>query len=274
MRSLLLLPLLVACTACPGGAKYPTPSNLDTTEQAVAKLEAGRAKAKTYRAVTISDYWLKDSRMKGTVKMMGTPEAKARFVAYDPMDNVVLDLMCDGTNFTLVDHQNNCVLQGPCNADSIAQLMHVALEPNDFFYLAIGQTPVIAGATGKVTWDSTKGHEILELTGTGGSQTIVVDARDGRWDVVSSEMRGADGTMTWSVENKGFAELTSSDTPSFTLRVPGKSLFKSPGKNSDILIDWQERELNATLPEQGFTLVPPAGLATCGRQGTAPPATP
>jgi hypothetical protein len=261
MRSLLLLPLLIACTACPGG-KYPPPANMDTTEQALAKLDAARAKATTYRAETISDYWLNDQRMKGTVKMMGTPDAKARFAAYDPMDNVVLDLACDGANFTLVDHQKNCVLTGPCNADSIARLMRIALEPDDFFYLAIGQTPVIEGATGKITWDADKGHVVLDLEGTGGSQRIVIDARDGRYDVVASEMRGPDDAMTWSVENKDFTEVASADG-SVKLRVPGISLFKSPGKNSDILIDWKRRDLNAALPEQAFTLVPPAGLPTC-----------
>jgi hypothetical protein len=261
MRSLLLLPLLVACTACPGGTHKP-PANLDTPEQALAKLDAARAKATTYRAETVSDYWLNDQRMKGTVKMMGTPDAKARFAAYDPMDNVVLDLACDGTNFTLVDHQKNCVLSGPCNADSIARLMRIALEPDDFFYLAIGQTPVIEGAKATLTWDSDKGHEVLVLTGPGGSQRIAIDARDGRYDVVASEMHGPDGALTWSVENKDFAELKSADG-AVTLRVPGISLFKSPGKNSDILIDWKRRDLNATLPEQAFTLVPPAGLPTC-----------
>jgi len=273
MRSLAFIIVLAACGACPGhGYKPPTP--MPSVDEVVARLEAGRSKAKTFRATTISDYWLGSKRLKGEVKMMGMPGAKVRFNAMDPMGNVLLDLACDGTNFVLVDHQNNCALTGPCNGDSIAQLIHVPLEPDDFFYLATGQTPVLPGATGKVTWDSQHGQEVIELTGTGGSQSILIDARDGHWDVVKSELRGADGTMVWSVENKGFDELTGDDTPATTLRVPGRSRFRAPGEHSDVIVDWNKRDLNATLPEQGFVLEPPAGLKVCGQAPVPAAATP
>src|SRR6185503_1517845 len=107
---------------------------------------------------TLSDYWLGDKRLKGEVRMMGTPDAKVRFNALSPAGgDVLLDLACDGTNFVLIDKQNNCALTGPCDASSIAQLIRVPLAPDDFFYLAIGQTPTLDGAKGKVTWDSKRG---------------------------------------------------------------------------------------------------------------------
>jgi hypothetical protein len=263
MRTLVPVLLLAACSACPGGGFQP-PKALPSVDQVLAKLEAGRAKAHTFRATTISNYWLGSKRLKGEVKMMGMPGAKVRFNAMDPMSNVLLDLACDGSSFVLVDHQNNCVLTGPCNGDSIAQLLHVPLEPDDFFYLAVGQTPTLPGATGKVTWDSKHGHEVVELTGDAGSQTILIDARDGRWDVVQSELRGADGKVIWSVKNKDFADLTGDDSPPTTMRVPGTSWFQSPAEHSDVIVDWNERDLNAELPAPAFVLEPPTGLAQCG----------
>jgi hypothetical protein len=262
MRTLVWAVILAACSACPGRG-YDAPKPMPTTAQVTARLAAGAAQAKTFRATTVSDYWLGTKRLKGEVKMMGMPGAKVRFNAMDPMGNVVLDLACDGVNFVLVDHQNNCTLSGPCNADSIARLLRVPLSPDDFFTIAVGQTPVLPGATGTVTWDSDKGREILELAVDGASQRIEIEARDGNRDVVKSELSGADGKMVWSVENKAFDELTGDDTPPTTMRVPGRSWFRSPGQHSDVIVDWNERDLNAELPEQAFILVPPAGLPAC-----------
>ena len=82
---------------------------------------------------------------------MGTPGAKVRFHALSPAGgNVMLDLACDGTSFVLVDGQRNCVRTGPCDETSIAQLLRVPLAPDEFFYLALGLTPVLEGATGHV----------------------------------------------------------------------------------------------------------------------------
>ena len=61
--------------------------------------------AKTFKAETLSDYWLGNNRIKGTVKIMGTPDRKVRFNGLSPAGgNVILDLMCDGTDFVLVDY--------------------------------------------------------------------------------------------------------------------------------------------------------------------------
>ena len=176
----------------------------------------------------------------------------------------MLDLVCDGVDFAYLDKQRNCALTGPCNGESIAQLLRVPLEPDEFFALAVGQTPVLSDATGTVTWDGKRGHEQVELRSAAGEQTIVLDARDGRYDVVRSERRGADGKLIWSVEHKEFDELVGDDTPPTTLRVPGKSRFRSPAKNSDVIVEWLERDLNAPLPAPAFKLFPTEGLAVCG----------
>lgn len=266
MRTLAVVTILAACSACPGGGgTYPQPK-LDTFEQVKTKLEAGRNKAKTFRALTLSDYWLGNKRIKGDVKMMGTPGSKVRFNALSPAGgSVLLDLACDGTNYVLIDNQNNCALTGPCTGESIAQLIHVPLEPDDFFYLAVGQTPVLDGANGTVTWDSKRGYEVVQLTGASGSQTIEIDMRNGQYDIAKSEMRDATGTMRWTVENKGFAAMTGADDPPTTMRVPGTSRFQAPGQHSDVIVEWKERDLNAELPEQAFVLPNVAGLPTCAQ---------
>src|SRR5262245_6934099 len=143
MRSLILVSLVVGCTACPGG-NFPQPKPLPDVVAVSNRIAAETANATSFRALTLSDYWLGKKRVKGEVKIMGTPGKKVRFNALSPMGgDVLLDLMCDGTNFVLVDYQNNCVLTGPCDKSSIAQLLHVPLEPDDFCTLAVGQTPIV-----------------------------------------------------------------------------------------------------------------------------------
>jgi hypothetical protein len=278
MRAAIFVLLLTGC-GCNGG-NVQAPKEMRTVDKVKATIAERAALAKTFKAETLSDYWLGNNRIKGTVKIMGTPDRKVRFNGLSPAGgSVLLDLMCDGTNFVLIDYQNNCQLTGPCTGDSIAQLLRVPLEPEDFFALAVGQTPVLADSTGRVTWDSKHGHEVVELESAAGKQTIVLDARQKQYDVVRSEMRGANGAMIWSVENKEFGELASEETPPVTLRVPGKSRFRSPAKNSDVIVEWNERVLNAQLPPVAFQLTVPPGLPTCGggapaaaAPGGAPPA--
>ena len=258
MKSISLAALLLA--ACGGHAVRPYPE--PTASDVMMTLTNARNKLTSFSSESVMDYWFGNDRVKGTVRVMGTPGAHVRFNAIDPADNVMADLACDGRDFVLVDHQHNCVLTGPCNGDSIGQLLHVTLAPDDFFYLAVGATPILPSDHMALTWDASRGLEHLELTGATGAQTILVDGSNGRWDVRKSELRGVDGKVIWSVDNTDFTvqQLTGGDS----IRVPQKTRFRSPGEKSDLLVEWKERTINTQLPPAGFTLVPPDGLPICG----------
>jgi hypothetical protein len=207
------------------------------------------------------DYWLGKDRVKGDVMVMGTDKREVLFLGIDPMGNAIAELGCNGTNYVFIDRKNNCQRTGPCNGDSIAQLLRVQLEPDDFLHLALGTPPVIDQATGTVTWDASKGYERVQLQGPAGKQSIVIDARDGRWDVVSSELVGPDGKIVWSVENADF--VTVKDETGVEYRLPGKTRFKSPQQQQDLLVDWKERRVNLTIEPAKFIVPIPEGLAGC-----------
>lgn len=257
--------------ACPGGgAKYPQPSNATTVEQVVAKLEAARKARASFKVQTQMDYWLGKDRAKGTVWVMGTAQKQVRFNALKPSGDVLVDMACDGNNFTFVDFQNNCQLAGPCDKRSIASLLRVELEAEDFHHLAQGTPPTITDAKGTVTWDASKGHERVKLEGPEGVQNLVIDARGSNFDVLSAELIGPDGKVTWSVENTDFRTIE--DVAKVKHRVPGKTRFKSPKEGADLLVEWSDegREINLPLAADKFTVPIPAGLASCGG-GTAAP---
>jgi outer membrane lipoprotein-sorting protein len=256
--------LLLLLPACPH--KYKRTYSEPGAEEILESLASRRAAVKSFKTESQMDYWVGNDRFRGTVLIMGELGAKVRMNALRPDDAVAADLACNGADFVFVDQLKNCVLTGPCNEASIAQLLRVPLAPDDFLYLALGTTPVIPGATATVSWDAKRGAEVVKLTGTGGmSQTIIVDGRDGKktWDLLHSEVRGADGKPIWMVDHKDYATVAATDGAS--VRVPGKSNFKTPTEKSDLLVEWAsgKREVNLTIDPVAFVLEPPP-VAMCG----------
>jgi hypothetical protein len=257
-----LIGLLLAC-GCPsgGGGTYKQPANMPTADAIVAQLAKTRDARKAFRAESLMDYWLGDQRVKGTVLVMGTNQRQVRFNAISPQEDVLADMACDGQDFALVNMQKNCQLTGPCNKQSLATFLRVELEPEDVLHLALGTVPTPANAQAKVTWDSNKGYERVELTTAEGTQKIVIDAREGRSDVVSSEMVGLDGKTVWSVENADFGDVK--DESGGLHRLPAKTHFKSPQKSADLLVEWKERTVNPQIDPAKFKVTIPDGLGRC-----------
>jgi hypothetical protein len=258
--------LAVMLCGCPHGG---TPRTGDPPKIAdvVDRMTKARAQMTSFVADANMDYWLGSQRAKGEVLVMGQVGAKVRFAALSPAGgSTMAEMACNGKDFVYVDYQNNCQLSGPCDATSIAHFFHIELQPDDFVHLALGTPPVVSNATGTVTWDGEHGWEKIELHGTEGTQKLTVDDKNGRWDVIDSELVGSDGKVRWSVANKDFVEVAGH-------RVPGKTSFKSPTNQEDLLIDWGaagSRKVNDQLPDDKFKLAAPAGLPTCGQKAAAP----
>lgn len=259
----------ILATACCGPKSPRPPSNDLTVQQIVDNTAKARSELTSFRGDSTMDYWLSGQRAKGEVLVMGTTGKKVRFAALSPAGGSTLaEMACDGTNFVYVDYQNNCALTGPCDAQSIATFFGIALEPDDFLHLALGTPPIVANAQGKATWDSSRGAWKADLTGSDGTQSLSIDNKDSRWDVLDTELKGTDGKVRWSVKNAEFDKVAGSGEH----RVPKKTQFKSPIGNQDLLVEWTELAVNEQLDAQKFTLTPPAGLPTCGQQPNAAPA--
>lgn len=267
MRLAWSLPVLVALACgCPRkGDSYKPPPAMASAKDVIARLAKLREARTSFTAESVMDYWLGKDRVKGTVLVMGTAKRQVRFNALSPQGGGVLaDMACNGTDFAYVDFQNNCQLTGPCTRSSIASLLRIELEPEDFFSLALGVVPVDPQATGTVEWDAAKGHERVKLESPAGTQTIVIDAREGRSDILSSELAGKDGKVVWSVENADFEVVK--DAQGGEHRLPGKTRFKSPRQQADLLVEWKERSVNVTIDPAKFTVNVPPGLIACGSQ--------
>jgi hypothetical protein len=263
------LALAAFATGCPHGGT-PQPSGPSpTVEQVVERLTSARAELRSFTGEALMEYWLDGNRFKGDVLAMGEVGAKVRIAALSPAGGSTLaEMACDGDRFVSVNYQNNCMLTGPCNKQSIATFFGIELEPDDFLHLALGTPPVVAQAHGAVTWDTGAGVYRAVLEGSDGKQTIGIDARDQRWDVVDTELVGSDGKPVWSVKNAAFANAK--DPSDKDHRVPGKSHFTTPDRQrADLTVEWRQRQVNVEIDPAKFKIDVPAGTPTCGRGAPA-----
>lgn len=248
------------CTGRQIKRPYPEPAAADL----LAELRTLQEQARSFQVESVMDYWVGKERVKGKVLLMGEKGARLRINALNPTgDSVATDLACDGIDFELIDYNNNCQLTGPCNRDSIARLLRVSLEPDDFLLLVMGATPLITDARAAVTWDASRGLDILTLRGGEGglTQSIALDGKARPWAVVSSVVRDAAGKELWSLQNKDFTTITAADGTVF--RVPEKTQFKQPQQKADLLVRWDERAFNIALDQSKFDMDIPAGLRRC-----------
>lgn len=256
--------LLLALAGCPHG-ETPKPSGPDPTiDEVVAHLTKARGELHSFKGEAVMEYWLGNDRFKGDVLAMGEVGAKVRIAALSPAGgSTVAEMVCDGARFTSVNYQQNCVLTGPCNEQSIATFFGIELAPDDFLHLALGTPPVVDQPHGSVGWDAGKGLRKVSLEGAGGKQTLGIDDRDHRWDVIEAERTGPDGAPVWSVKNGDFGDAT--DPAGAKHRVPGKSHFTTPNRQkADLTVEWSKRQVNVPLDPAAFKLDVPAGLPPCG----------
>jgi len=266
-RSLFGFQLLVRLAAiallasCGGGnlatRPYPTP-NVEAVKGQIAKRTAAIA---SFRSESLMDYWLGDTRVKGTVWILGRPGKYLRFNGLSPAgDTVIADLACNGKDFAFIDVTNNCQRQGLCDRAAIEQFLRISLAPDDFLLLANGSTPMIPG-TATLRWDSKVGHEILMIKGSNHIQTVALDGRNNRWDIVSSSLRNARNEIVWIVENKDFAPVV--DENGKSVRMPKRTRMRQPDEKADLIVRWRQRKLNLTLGDEKFELTPDPSIPHC-----------
>jgi hypothetical protein len=256
----LLLPLLLLLAACPGAhvkRGYPEPG----AAEVVAHLTSLKTRVKTLRAETLSDARIGKERANVTVLILAAWGGKLRYMAMNPGNAAMAaDLASNGVDFCFVNANENCGACGPATPENVGQLLQVVMQPDDVVAMMLGGTPLIQGGDAALTWDPDGGHEVLTLSrGDGTRQTIVLDGKDRRWDVLTSEVRDPEGKLVFRIRHKDFH--TVKNAAGEAVRVPGKSFFEQPG--NDVLIRWKEQELDVELGDDKFQMAFPPGLPSC-----------
>jgi hypothetical protein len=267
---LALLAVMSSTSSCGcKGAKYPQPQPASNLDWALTRLNANNEQAKSFRAKSSMDYWLGGDRVKGPVWVQGKLGSFMRFNALNPANSTVaVDLACQGADFKYLDYQNNCKLVGPCDKESIAQLLRVRLAPDDFLLLAMGSSPLLDTTDGSIAWDSDNGQYVIALEHEDGrKQKLRVNVRGENWDVMESVMYTPAGVVEWKLTNKDFGATKTESGDEW--RVPAKSRFEQPADKGDLIVDWRDRSLNLELTDDLFDFPLDMGIPTCG-QSPAP----
>lgn len=260
LRWAAMVAVVATGTACPHSVPRPYPA--PQAVRLVEHLRQMRGQARTLKAVTKTDAMLGSDRANVEVLILAAWGGKLRFMAMNPNNSLAADLAADGQSYCFIDTHANCGECGPSTPDTVARLIRIRLEPDDVVAVLMGGTPLLAEAQASVRWDSGEGHEILTLSDGSLTQTVVLDGRNQRWDVLSSELRDAKGHRLWRVQHTEFHEVPRGDQK--TMRLPRKSRFLQ-GKD-DVLIRWKEQELDAELSSDKFQLTLQEGLRQCGVQ--------
>lgn len=245
--------VLLAVSGCPQSQtprSYPEPRVVDV----LARLREVDRKTHNLRAETRSDVRLGKDRVNVEVLILVAWGGKLRYQAFYPNGSMAADLASDGERYCMIDVEHNCGACGPATAENVGRLLTVTLDPNDVVTMMMGRTPILADPQGTVTWDPNDGTEIVELHAGELRQKIVLDGRDGRWDVLSSEVRDPRDNIVWRIRHKGFHDVG-------PVRLPKKSWFEE--SDSDAMIEWRKQELNIEIPDERFTLTLPTGLPQC-----------
>lgn len=258
----------LTASACSCTKSVPQPHAPPTLAEVLDALAERRALARGFNHTSTMDFWSGEDRVKTSVYVMGETGSKVRMNALDPAGGTTMaDLACDGASFAFVDFQHECQLSGPCNEESIAQLMRVRLAPDDFVLLALGQPALLPGELkGSVKWDGDGGAWIVEVAAADGRKQRLELSGDGqrRWDVKAATVWQADGALDWKLTQKDFGEVKAADGAA--LRMPGKLRFEQPSAKADLIVEWDERQLNPALGPEKWQLTPPEGLRECGRK--------
>lgn len=269
MRRLVAVAVVLAATGCPG-SNIPEPANRPTIEALLDHLQREQEAIVAYKTDSEMEYWVKSDRVKADVLLMGKRGARVLMKALSPAGGDTLaDLGCDGTSFTMVDYHRNCYLDGPCDQTSIAHLLRIRLDPDDFLLMAAGTTPVIEGPSGTIDWDSKHGHWVVKLIDDNATatQTLHLSGTAQQWDVLMSEKRDARGNIDWRLTNKEFKPITGADGQPY--RLPARSRLEQPREKGDLTVRWLDerngvkRVVNLDLNQTLFSVPVPSGLNRC-----------
>ena len=247
-----LFAALVGMGASCGGVPRPRDGVRDATEM-MRLLGEIRGRAHSMRARGKADHFGPDGRVRGTVYFFVQDDGRLRFEALTPMSTPAATLASDGTTFSLLDSRERVYYTGPAQPCNIARLLRIPMAGRDVATILLGGTPLIEHRQARLDWDD-DGFYVLLLTGTQANvrQRVEIAPDRQRLDVLRSVVKEG-SHVVWELE---FDDRERVDGVQF----PKKIHFVNPREDADVLVQYQQVELNPTLPDDAWTLPAPEGI--------------
>lgn len=266
MFSRLIVLALLVLTACPN-KKVNRPWQEPSADELKNAVVGINNQVQSFQTGSEMEYWVNGERVKGEVQIMGKKGSFVRINALNPTGgDVAVDLACNGANYQMVNKNNNCQLAGPCDRQTISNLLSVDLAPDELLLMAAGGLPVMDGEVStRIVWDK-NGFEILVQTKKIADATLVqrtqLRKHQGHWEVVGASLvriEGGKESSLWKLEHKKFGSV---ETPWGKVRLPSRSRFTQP--KAELTVRWANRKFNHEISEDKFWFEAPPGLPYCG----------
>jgi hypothetical protein len=246
---LVSLVLALALGAC-GGVPRPRDAIRDATEM-MRLLGQIRGQARSLRARGKADHFGPDGRVRGTVYIFVEADGRLRFEALTPLDTPAATLASDGTTFTLLDARERTWYTGPARPCNIARLLQIPMEGRDVAAILLGGTPIIAHDRSRLEWDD-DGFYALTLERGAVRQRIEIAPDRRRLDVLRSVVRDDRGVV-WELEHEDHARISG-------VPFPKKIHFVNAREDADVLVQYQDVDLNPELPPDAWSVAAPEGM--------------
>lgn len=252
VRLFLVAAALACLGASCGGVPRPRDGVRDAAEM-MRMLGEIRGRARSLRARGKADHFGPDGRVRGTVYFFVEASGRLRFEALTPLDTAAASLASDGTTFSLLDARERVYYTGPAEPCNIARLLRIPMEGRDVATILLGGTPLIDHESARLDWDD-DGFYVLKLTGrqAGLRQRVEIAADRRRLDVLRSVVEEGDDVV-WELELEDLTRVSG-------IPFPKKIHFVNQREDADVLVQYQQIELNPSLPEDAWTIPAPEGI--------------
>ncbi|PJB43246.1 MAG: hypothetical protein CO108_10290 [Deltaproteobacteria bacterium CG_4_9_14_3_um_filter_63_12] len=249
-----LVSLLVS--ACSGSIKRPDDA-LTSTRDVVAAIDSRLEAVQDVRIAAKVDYYDEERGERVVardVSLSAAAPASLR-VTLSSFDKALASLASDGTDFSMLNLQENVYYHGPATVENLSQLFPLFLSGADFVRVLRGGFPIELLADGwrektELGWNQETGRYRLEVaTVDGGLQLVELTYPE--LGVAQIEIK-KDGESLYTYEGKDF------QSPGVAL-FPVKSRFTLVERDTDVTLRVEGFDANVEPNERIFKIPPPAG---------------
>jgi hypothetical protein len=277
-------PLLTGC-AC---ASVPPPASpVPSGDAALSRMRATFQCGNGIQASAKLDHFGSRGRVRGDMLMFAVRPANLRMdvLAPPPLQQPILTLTSDGSNFALADLQQKRFFVGPASTCNIARLTTVPIPAHVLVELLHGEAPVLKHAPGSVNVEwSGKGYYVIRVAGAHNAfeeihlaprpddmskpwseqRMRVLDVLVKQEDLVvyhaELEEHSPAAMGKELVDEAGIDPPLAVTGPFCDAEVPRKIHVEVPGQDDDVQFRFESITWNPPVPEGTFRQARPAGL--------------
>lgn len=254
---LLVLVLAAALSAC-AARQHPEPADpVADADTLLAHIAERAERVQSARVRAVMEYFGGDGRVRVRQLVVVREPGDLRLETMSPFDATLALVVTNEDDLTYYDLGNDLVYVGRPNAENLAKLIPLWLEPADIVDVVLGGVPLgsadHARSSWKLTWDGrANAWRLFGRARDGGSLELFV--RHGTWSFAGARETTPSGDVKWEIRTADFLSVDDGET---TTEVPTRVRFLMASESLDVSLAISEYELNPELDDLLFEVFTP-----------------